>query len=270
MPRDKAGGVTSRNVVELEDNSLLIGFSDNVAHRDSIWRSYDGGQTWSEKYPERVESVAIGERLLPQLKNNPGNWPSQDLKNVNDVLRPLVFWESHLWQGRSNNPYSIPRVPHQAFPLPDIPPPKGTGDQLQRMTLHASIDLGRTWKFVRNFGYYDEMYPSILVLRDGRLLLTFTVRTAVSPRVPPLGVHAVLGRETEDGLEFDFEHDRILLDTKTPASQRSGGGYGPTIQLADDSLLTAYSHQYVDSNGRETRCGEIVRWRLPKSSGIPE
>jgi len=30
-------------------------------------------------------------------------------------------------------------------------------------------------------------------------------------------VRAVLGEETPDGFSFDFEHDRIMLDTKTPS-----------------------------------------------------
>ena len=34
---------------------------------------------------------------------------------------------------------------------------------------------------------------------------------------PPLGVRAVLGEETPDGFAFDFEHDRIMPDTKTPS-----------------------------------------------------
>ena len=63
--------------------------------------------------------------------------------------------------------------------------------------------------------HYGEMYQSVLRLKDGPLLFTFTVRAAVKPNESPLGVRAVLGVENPDGFQFDFQLDRIVLDTKT-------------------------------------------------------
>jgi len=99
------------------------------------------------------------------------------------------------------------------------------------------------------------MFPSILRLKNGHLLLTFTVRALKRP----LGVQAVLGKETEDGgFLFDFEHDRIIIDAKTPDNQSNGGGYGNTIELEDSSLVTSYSYRGAD--GRTYM--EVVRWKL--------
>ena len=99
------------------------------------------------------------------------------------------------------------------------------------------------------------MYPSIIRLIDGRLLLTYTVRTLD----PPLGVRAVLGSEDNDGFDFDMVHDQILLDGKTPKHLTSGGGFGPTVQLDDGALVTAYS--YRDTENRFQL--EVVRWLAP-------
>ena len=104
------------------------------------------------------------------------------------------------------------------------------------------------------------MYPSILRLKSGTLLFTFTLRAAVMANTPPLGVQAVLGTETSAGFQFDFRHDRILIDTATPADQPSGGGFGNTVQLGDGMLVTSYSYRTAD---QKTHC-EVVRWRLPK------
>ena len=99
------------------------------------------------------------------------------------------------------------------------------------------------------------MYMSLLRLHDKRLLLTFTVRDLK----PPLGVRAIPGRETDDGFEFDFAHDRLMLDTRTPVGKDQGGGFGPTVQLKDGMLVTSYSYRGEDGKTHL----EVVRWRLP-------
>ena len=80
---------------------------------------------------------------------------------------------------------------------------------------------------------------------------------------PPLGLRAVLGRETEDGFEFDFQHDRIMLDTKTPAGLRSGGGFGPTVQLDDGTLVSAYSYRGRKPSGESIHL-ETVPFNVSK------
>jgi hypothetical protein len=112
------------------------------------------------------------------------------------------------------------------------------------------------------------MYPSMLQLQDKRLLLTYTARIID----PPLGLRAVIGTEEKDGLQFDFEHDVIMIDTQTPIGRRSGGGFGPTPQLDDATLVTAYSYWPPDDRrkvGDESVPGpsqcRFARWRLPGS-----
>ena len=99
------------------------------------------------------------------------------------------------------------------------------------------------------------MYMSLVRLQDKRLLLTFTVRDLK----PPLGVRALFGAETDDGFEFDFAHDRLMLDARTPLGKPQGGGFGPTVQLQDGTLVTSYSYRGDDDKTHL----EIVRWKLP-------
>src|SRR5439155_20960751 len=112
------------------------------------------------------------------------------------------------------------------FPIKDRPIKAGS-DQADHFILFSSKDEGKTFDRIRDFGDYGEMYLSILRLQDKRLLLTFTVRDLR----PPLGVRAIPGRETEDGVEFDFLKDRVMLDTRTPIEKAKGGGFGTTVQL---------------------------------------
>ena len=55
------------------------------------------------------------------------------------------------------------------------------------------------------------------------------------------------GFEKPDGFVFDFQHDRIELDTKTALGQHSGGGFGNTVQLDDGTLVTSYSYRQADA-----------------------
>ena len=48
--------------------------------------------------------------------------------------------------------------------------------------LFRSKDGGRTWKLDKELGtYYGEMYPSVLPLKDGRLLDRYTAPIAPRP-----------------------------------------------------------------------------------------
>ena len=222
---------TSRNVLELKDGSLIMGVSAGSSI-DYLWRSQDKGETWDKSLACKVAGFDVTKQGFP--------WHAE-----------TVFF-----QARNGDILGVARCFSGALPaLPDSDIPEGN-DQVERMALFRSRDGGANWTLEPELGnYYAEMYQALLRLDDGRLLLTFTVRDLR----PPLGVHAVLGQETEDSFVLDFDHDRLVLDEKTPPSQHSGGGFGGTVQLQDGTLVTAYT--YRDGAGKTH--AEVVRWRLP-------
>ena len=61
------------------------------------------------------------------------------------------------------------------------------------------------------------------------------------------------------GFEFDLGRDRIMLDTRTRIGKSQGGGFGPTVQLDDGTLVTSYSYRGDDDNTHL----EVVRWKAP-------
>ena len=232
---EKAGVGTSRNVIELQDGTLAYGVG--APHGSVVlWRSTDRGRSW--------DKTLTGQYGPPDIAKYPYS----------------IHNEAFLWQARAGDLLSVKRVASKFYPaLRGTQIPRSQVDHFERMVLYRSTDGGRNWSYEELGSYYGEMYPAILRLDDGRLLFTFTVRAIVAPQQPPLGVQGVLGVETAHGFKFDFQHDRIMLDTKTPPEMASGGGFGPTVQLGDGTLVTSYS--YRDAN-KKTYC-EIVRWRLP-------
>ena len=234
--------VTTRFPLELADGSLLLVASGTGLDANTVLRSTDGGKTWSERYPSMVDGV-------------PAEYPF-----------PFMA-EGVLWQAHSGKVLALFRVDTRHWPEikgePLITDREKLDDNLDRMMLYSTTDLGRSWKQVDDFGSYGQMYPSILRLQDGRLLLTFTQRQRHNKR--PIGLRAVVGTEHEDGFGFDLEQDLIMLDTKTPGTLREGGGFGGTVQLDDGLLVSVYSYRtHADefAGDRQLHC-EIARWRLP-------
>ena len=230
--RPRTVGLTTRNVLQLADGSLLLGISEHAPNcRSVVLRSTDDGKTWPERYTAHFKDV-------------PKNYPY------------TLFGEAHLWQARSGRLYAILRVGSaNSWPLPGTTDP-GNNDQSERMIVYSSTDRGRNWSKISDLGGYGQMYMSILRVGDGWLLLTYTQRAVTQP----LGVRAVLGRETKDGFSFDLKHDQVMLDTKTPPGKSSGGGFGPTVRLGDGTLVTSYTYRAADNR----KWAEVVRWRLPE------
>jgi hypothetical protein len=221
---------TSRNILELQDGTLILGVSTDSA-LDFLWRSTDKGKTWDRSPACTVQGFDVRKQGFP--------WHAE-----------TVFT-----QARNGDILGIARCFSGALPpLAGTEVPKGN-DNVERMALFRSRDGGRTWTLEPEMGnYYGEHYQALLRLPDGRLLLTFTVRALR----PPLGVQAVLGAETNDGFAFDFQHNRLVLEEKTPANQPSGGGFGNTVSLKDGTLVTAYTYRGADAKTHP----EIVRWHL--------
>ena len=222
---------TTRTVLELDDGSLLLGVGSTGT--PYLWRSRDGGETWPERHATVIEELG------------------------DDYPFPFLG-EAVWWQAPSGRILVLARLDsaHAGRFAVEIEDPEfGRSDNVDRLILYASDDRGRSFRPLEAFGRPGEMYPAILRLADGRLLLTFTVRALHRP----LGVRAVVGRETHDGFAFDLRNDRLMLDVQTAPGVYSGGGFGRTVQLDDGMLITSYSWR----DAQFVVHSEVVRWRLP-------
>lgn len=227
-----ASNHSSRNVLEMSDETLYVGVDyDGGGGPYFFWRSTDGGTTWEN-----------------DRKCQPHDFASK---------YGFFGGETWLWPAKNGKIWALVRVDSNELPIQDRPIKAGN-DQADHFIIFSSTDEGATFDRIADFGDYGEMYMSILRLKDKRLLLTFTVRDLN----PPLGVRAIPGTATDDGFAFDFAHDRIQLDTKTE-KRYQGGGFGPTVQLDDGTLVTSYSYRGEDDKTHL----EVVRWKLPAAKG---
>ena len=86
--------------------------------------------------------------------------------------------ETVFWEAPNGDLLAIVRVDQRVFPpIPGTEIPQESIDHAMRMVVFRSQDGGRRWKLDRPLGsFYGEMYPNVLRLASGKLLLTFTVR----------------------------------------------------------------------------------------------
>lgn len=227
--------VTSRNVVQLPDGTLLLGVGAGT-DVDYLWRSRDEGVTWDKTL---------------QVQAPPGY----------DEAANGVPWLEEFWFALAPNGDLLGFQRGYASALPPLPgthypPNSATDDNTNLLSLFRSQDGGVTWTLDPPLGTtYGEMYPSLLHLSETSVLFTYTVRALQ----PQLGVQAVLGTPTSAGYALNFKSDVLVLDEETPADETSGGGFGNTVRAADGTLVTPYSYRGSDTNTHV----EVVRWLLP-------
>ena len=241
---DKRPTNTDRNLFELpnpdnpEHPFACVGISTSGYHEGkerftAIWKSTDGGDSWDKSWTPDTDK-----------------WDDFD----------GFFGQSYTYRSPSGKLLHVVRVDRRGkyWKLGEQKLVNERGDQGDRMMIWKSVDNGDTWRRLNkhgDFGGYGEMYPRFLKLQDGRLLLTFTVRSN-SYDGHALGLRGLISYD--DGETWDFESDRIIIDYANRGA--SGGGYGNTVQLDDGSLVSTYSYRGDDNKTHI----EAIKWRLPK------
>ncbi len=229
---EKSANMCTRNVVEMPDGSLLLGVALNESPVAYIWRSHDDGETW-----EKSPLVKLG-KYRGAIYDNLNAFFSEDFTFLNKSGKLVHFI-------RCSRPSPF-------YPMNDgraVPQRDDSGD---RMMMCTSSDDGLSWSDIRDCGDYGVMYPRLFRLHDGRLMMTYTQRSLYYP----IGLHAIFSHD--DGETWDFGSDLITIEGRTPWGMAQGGGFGNTVQLQDDTLVSCYSYRGADDYSHV----EVVRWRL--------
>ena len=226
---DRSGTATDRNVVELPDGALLFGVALTSSDVAYMWRSTDRGKSW-----QRDRRCSIR-----------GYYDNED----------GFFSNSTTYPGANGDLIHFVRVGHPSpmTKMADCRTGVTAGnDNYDRTMITRSSDLGITWSVLEDLSDYGQMYPRICKLRDNRWLLTFTQRGVFYP----FGLRAVLSYD--EGVSWEFDYDHMVIDGFTPWETWSGGGFGTTVQLPDDTLISCYSYRGHDDDTHV----EVVKWQI--------
>lgn len=204
--------------------------------------SYDGGQTW----PDEIQ---------------PPSWNGASGVGVNEVA---------LCRAANGTIVAACRVVHpDYFGGKDDSQGHNTIDHYCGLGVSLSTDNGHTWSQIDVLYEYGRMHPSMVLMPDGALVMTYVVRMgALKPEhrlrdadgYSQWGVEAIVSRD--NGATWDLRR-RYVLAKWSGASQAQSTS---TVLLPDGSLLTAFGSGYlsqptkVDMAPTHEVC--LVRWRL--------
>ena len=120
-------------------------------------------------------------------------------------------------------------------------------DQYCIEVLFETNDFGVTWDLVNVIPIAGSMYPSVLPLNDNKYLITFTKR--VVSHGLHMGVYAFILEEKQDGeIVLDVERDLFVIDEKSPDYAGCGNGFGNTIRIDNEKLMSVYSYMSLDED----------------------
>ena len=120
------------------------------------------------------------------------------------------------------------------------------------LSIARSRDKGMTWSTPEQLTADMEHPADLIVLKDGRVLLTFGERNA------PRGVHAMLSRD--GGKTWDKSNMVVL------ASDATNGdcGYPSSVELSPGKILTIYYQVDDPKNAPASAKAKATVWQAPK------
>ncbi len=275
------------SLTALPDDALLLTVESTVPGYPSMTfaddptrmfyhRSADGGRTWdtgSIDGPGKPRNVLVepdGSLLMARprcsaylhrlysLQGRPFA-PSPDLELSRSADGGRT-WQSTTgrvaWQVTTFGEVSIARLPGGRLLASLRTNPPGTEGEGQQVTyLTRSDDGGATWCAPWPMTNLAEVQVNLLVLRDDRLLATYTNYHL------PFGVCAVVSDDGGRTWSFDAPVQLALsADCYT--------GWPVTVELDDGVfitcyMITAFLNEPPDPKGVQRSVCEVVRWRLP-------
>ncbi len=268
-------------ITELKSGTLLMAFHiyrfTSATDYDSehvnayVTRSEDGGRTWS--VPDLVNvapyTFASPHRRIVEL-------PSGTLLMVSSsAYAQIPMWGDIFRAGAQRGFQSVVFRSHDGGRTWGEPSRISDGDEtcllrlpsgkilaavrggpvegsFRRVRMHESLDDGRTWRDLGPVTESSELPGSLLLLRDGRILLSYGDR-----RAPLFGVQAVVSRD--EGRTWDREH-RFQVVGDAP---NWDCGYPDSIQLPDGRIFTVYYQVADRAKAPDSTVARAVVWTLP-------
>jgi hypothetical protein len=156
----------------------------------------------------------------------------------------------------------------------DIPPRWSNEwiDHYEGLGISISKDDGKTWSEVIKLYDWGRHHPSLVLLPDNRILMTYVVRKGyvdTADGLPQFGIEAIIS--ADHGRTWDLDH-RYVLDVwqgnrKDVNKWWASCQATSTVLLPDGSLLTTFgtgyrSHPGDKPNQPTPRDAGLIQWRL--------
>jgi hypothetical protein len=146
-------------------------------------------------------------------------------------------------------------------------------DLYSGMGVSISKDQGKTWSEMKVLYEFGRHHPSMVLLPDGRILMTYVVRLGypnTAAGFPEVGVEAVVSRD--NGQTWDMDHRYILA--RWESTLRGEDSWYCSVQststllMPDGTILTAFGTGFCNQPGTDWCKMDVamVRWRMDAQS----
>lgn len=252
------------SLTALPDGSVVLTAQDfrpgSTRDKVVISRSLDTGVTWETSYlpgrayPRNLIVEADGSLLMIRGGKGMDSPHLQLCRSQNggktwDISEGIIDWEYQPYSEVASLRHKTGRliaVLRTLLPGAAVKDAHGFG---VGMVTH-SIDDGKTWSKPQVITNNAEVHVYLTQLNDGRILATY------SNYHLPFGTFAIIS--TDGGQTWDREHPIQLA-----VSALNQSGWPVTLQLADNTLITAYAlTAYLHQDVKFVT--EVVRWKLPE------
>lgn len=146
-------------------------------------------------------------------------------------------------------------------------------DHYGGLGVSISKNQGRTWSDVKSLYEWGRHHPSLVLLPDKRILMTYVVRLGYPNNAlgfPQFGVEAICS--SDHGKTWDIGHRHVLArwvgNLKDERSWFCSAQSTSTVLLPDGTLLTAFGTGFSNHAGT-SRCKmdvALTRWRLQQKA----
>lgn len=148
-------------------------------------------------------------------------------------------------------------------------------DHYEGLAVSISKDDGKTWSALNRLFAWGRHHPSLVLLADGTLVMTYVVRkgyTDAADGLPRFAVEAIVSKD--NGQSWDLDHRYVLHWWKgNQTGQNSWWASSQatsTLLMPDGSLLTVFGTGYrsgeKDKSVAAPRDVGMVSWRLSEKS----
>ena len=308
-PKPAISGKDGMPLPALGTSLCYLGDGNVLLYAGSRWFSRDYGRTWTESVavaptpdgkpwaiwdPPMVERDAKTGKLLRLIETGyeqTGHTDSQAFFRSSTDGGATWSPATKIAQWKGANEVSLLRAAngHLVAACRTIIPVRLQSESLDHfegLGMSISTDDGRTWSDVRKLYDWGRHHPSLVLLPDGDIVMTYVVRKGYvdSPDGFPLfGIEAVVSHD--HGETWDLDH-RYLLHTWVGNRKGSNQNLpGPqawwassqatsTVLLPDGNILTAFGTGYrsqPNAQGMSSpRDVGLIKWRLNNKPVSPD
>ena len=260
--RDATGGVERLVLSFYRSTGEPWGTKEHPSSQAGLLFGDGQGQNWQS--PRDVPQWGGVNEVNLLIAQN-GDWVAACRTNCPERLAHVAIGRRQ--PGQENFDFDNPRHMEAHFATFQRRSGAAHWDHYCGLGVSISRDQGRTWSEVKPLFEWGRHHPSMALLPDGRIVMSYVVRLGypdTADGFPQFGVEAVVSRD--QGQTWELEHRYVLArwvgNLQGEQAYFCGVQSTSTVALPDGRLLTAFGTGHQTTGPQRRNDTALVRWQL--------